>query len=323
MKVVQLGILGALILVAGLLYLNLWREPQPIGPVQTVEVRTPEPAALPEAPPPEPAIIQPPSQEKPQPAPKRVKKTRKEQAVQPPPAKSVEVATVSTNSEPRAPEPSPAPVPPPPAVSQEPAAQESKPAFKPFSPETVLPSKAGSASKDPRTVTIPAGTVLTVRLREALDSSHNAAGDVFLANLDEPLVIEGLIIADKGARVEGKVVEARKAGRVQGLAALSVALTSLETDDRQRVAINTAAVEKQGEDSKKSDAMKVGIAAGIGAAIGAIAGGGKGAAIGAGAGGAAGAGGVLVTRGKPARLPAETRLAFSLSEPVTITEKLN
>ena len=68
--------------------------------------------------------------------------------------------------------------------------------------------------------------------------------------------------------------------------------------------------------------MKAGAAAAIGAAIGAIAGGGRGAAIGAGVGGAAGAGGVMTTRGKPVHIPVETRISFRLSEPVTLTEKL-
>ncbi|MBL8221078.1 MAG: hypothetical protein JNL62_17725, partial [Bryobacterales bacterium] len=55
--------------------------------------------------------------------------------------------------------------------------------------------------------------------------------------------------------------------------------------------------------------------------LGAIFGGGKGAATGAGAGGAAGAGTVLATRGKPVVLPAETRISFRLSQPVTIIER--
>jgi hypothetical protein len=70
-----------------------------------------------------------------------------------------------------------------------------------------------------------------------------------------------------------------------------------------------------------ADAAKVGGAAAVGAVIGGIAGGGKGAAIGAGVGGGAGAGDVLLTRGKPATLPSETRLSFRLRTPVTITEK--
>lgn len=43
---------------------------------------------------------------------------------------------------------------------------------------------------------------------------------------------------------------------------------------------------------------------------------------GAAAGGAAGAGDVVLTRGKPAEIPVETRVSFRVQEPVTITERL-
>jgi hypothetical protein len=80
---------------------------------------------------------------------------------------------------------------------------------------------------------------------------------------------------------------------------------------------------KDGGSSAASDAAKIGAGAAIGAAIGAIAGGGKGAAIGAGAGGAAGAGTVLLTRGRSAEIPVETRITFRVQDPVTITERLD
>ena len=57
------------------------------------------------------------------------------------------------------------------------------------------------------------------------------------------------------------------------------------------------------------------------AGVGAVAGGGKGAGIGAAAGGAAGAGGILLTRGRAATPPTETRLSFRLQKAVTITER--
>ena len=64
------------------------------------------------------------------------------------------------------------------------------------------------------------------------------------------------------------------------------------------------------------------VGAAVGAVIGAAAGGGKGAAIGAGAGGGAGAGDVMLTRGKPATLPTETRITFRLRAPLTLTERM-
>jgi len=174
----------------------------------------------------------------------------------------------------------------------------------------------------PRSVTLTPGTMLNVRLGETLPSDKNRAGDVFAATLDQPLVVDGLVIAERGARVIGRVRDVEEAGRVKGLARLVLELTSVTTSDGQKVAIRTAGFERQGPESKAEDATKVGVGAVIGAAIGAIAGGGKGAAIGAAAGGAAGGGAVAATRGKPAVLASETLLTFRIDQAVTITERI-
>ncbi len=172
-------------------------------------------------------------------------------------------------------------------------------------------------------VTISAGTNLSVRLGEALSSDRNKAGDTFVGTLQQPLVVNELVIAERGARVEGRVTEVQAAGRVRGLAQMSIELTKLHSSDGQTVEIRTSAYVKQGPESKSEDAAKVGIGAALGAIIGAAAGGGKGAAIGAATGGAAGGGVVMATRGKPAALPVETVINFRIDQPVTITERLN
>jgi hypothetical protein len=201
-------------------------------------------------------------------------------------------------------------IPPPPAPT------ESSVTVKKEAPAPPPPPKAN-------TVTIVAGTMLSVRLQEALSSDRNMAGDSFQAVLEQPVVVDGFVIAEKGSRVEGKVLEVDRGGKVKGTARLVLEVTKINTSDGQRVAVQTSAFERKAEASKKSDAMKVGIGAAIGAAIGGIAGGGKGAATGAGVGGAAGAGQVLLTRGKDATLGVETRLSFRIQEPVTLTERLS
>jgi hypothetical protein len=170
-------------------------------------------------------------------------------------------------------------------------------------------------------VTIAAGTNLTIRLIDSISSDLVQPGQAFHATIDQPLVVDGFVIAERGARVEGKITDAQEAGRVKGVSRLSLELTRLTTADGQRIAIATQTWDKEGEQSRKSDATKVAAGAGIGAALGAIFGGGKGAAVGAASGGAAGGGVVLATRGKPVSLPSETRLTFRLRSPVTITEK--
>jgi hypothetical protein len=173
----------------------------------------------------------------------------------------------------------------------------------------------------PRQATLPAGSALKVRTTTALSTKIVKPGETFSATLEEPIVDGTWVIAEKGATVYGKIVNADEGGRVKGVASLSVRLAELQTADGQRIAINTDSYGVQAKSTTKEDALKVGIASGVGAAIGAIAGGGSGAAKGAGVGAGAGTGVVLATRGQPAVIASESVLTFTLSEPVTITQK--
>lgn len=127
----------------------------------------------------------------------------------------------------------------------------------------------------------------------------------------------GKQVVPKGATVSGRVADVDAGGRVRGRATITVELTGLHAGG-QVVPISTDSFVKEAAATKKKDAAKVGIGAGLGAAIGAIAGGGKGAAIGAAAGGGAGTAAVLATRGDPAEIPSETVLTFKLATPVSV-----
>jgi hypothetical protein len=215
-------------------------------------------------------------------------------------------------------------------VEPEPAVQPATPVAEaaPAPPEAIeiagLEPKesAPPAPAEPRRVTLPAGTELSVRLSHSLSTERNLGGDTFYAHLDHPIVIADMVIAKKGARMEGRVLEVQRAGRVKGLSELSIELVRLDAADGQTISVVTSRIHRQGDESKKEDAKKVGIAAGIGAVVGAIAGGGKGAAIGAGVGAGAGGGAVAATRGEPVEIPSETRLTFRLLDPVEVLERL-
>ncbi|HEX8985996.1 MAG TPA: hypothetical protein VF767_11200, partial [Bryobacteraceae bacterium] len=219
--------------------------------------------------------------------------------------------------EPISPSPAVASPAPAPVVPSEPAKVDPQPPA--ITPD---PVPAPPPPREPHKATIAAGTVITVRLGETISSSKNHPGDSFTATLDQPLVVDGFAIAERGARVQGKVIDAQQAGRVRGVSQLGLQLTRLHTADGQDISLSTEKFAKEGPTSKGEDVKKVGIGAALGAAIGAIAGGGKGAAIGAGVGGAAGAGTVAATRGKEVELPVETRLTFRIQEPITVTERI-
>jgi hypothetical protein len=175
----------------------------------------------------------------------------------------------------------------------------------------------------PPQLTIAPGTFLTVRVNQLLSSDHNQAGDAFSASLVNPVVVNGIVVADRGQTIQGRVSDAKKAGRVSGTSRLGVELTDLSLVDGNQVPLHTSLVNRNGRTSEGRDAVGVGAATGIGAIIGAGAAGpyeaGEGAAIGAGAGAAAGIIGVLLTRGKPTYLTPEQVLTFRVENPIVIS----
>ncbi len=179
------------------------------------------------------------------------------------------------------------------------------------------------APPQPHVVTLASGTALHIRLGETLSTEHNYTGDTFRGTLLTPIIMDGFIIADRGSKVLGRIVDAQRAGRMEGTANLTLTLTEINTTDGQRVQIGTDRFDRRGASNTAGEAAKIGGGAALGAIIGALGGGGKGAAIGAGAGGAAGTGAVLLGHGRPAVVAAETALEFRLASPVTITEQFN
>jgi hypothetical protein len=132
------------------------------------------------------------------------------------------------------------PAPPPPAPV--PAAPEAQ------APAAVVPSApAPPAAGVPPTVTIAAGTILPVRIGETISAAQFKTGDSFLATLDRPLVVDGWVIAEKGSRLEGRVVDVAS-GR------LRVELVRLSTSDGQHVPIRTDPFKKDAGGSTVADA---------------------------------------------------------------------
>lgn len=164
---------------------------------------------------------------------------------------------------------------------------------------------------------IPAGTTLTVRMIDSVDSERDKVGQTFRASLDEPLMINGETIVPRGADVLMKLVDQKQSGKIQGQTALTLDIVSVTVDGRP-IDVNTAEV-TQASTSRGSRSTKViGGTAAVGAIIGAIAGGGKGAAIGGLAGAGAGTAAEVVTKGQRVKIPSETRLTFTLEQPVRL-----
>lgn len=171
----------------------------------------------------------------------------------------------------------------------------------------------------PPEMTVKAGTFVTVRVDQWLSSDRNQPGDAFSATLVRPIVVDGVIVAQPGQMVAGRVAEAQKAGRVEGVSRLGLQMTELTLVDGQQLPIQSQLISRTGGTSTGRDAGAIAGTTAVGAAAGAAAGGGVGAGIGAGAGAVAGVIGVLLTRGHATVIYPESVLTFRIDAPVTFS----
>ncbi len=153
-------------------------------------------------------------------------------------------------------------------------------------------------------VTVNAGTRLMIRMENALDTGKTKSGERFTCGLEADLVVNGVVVAPKGSRVYGKVLESVKAKRVRGTAKLLVELTDITIKGQLQPIVS----EQLGYEGDRSGTVKK---VGAGAAVGALAGdAGKGAAV----GGAL----AVLTKGKQIQIPAGTLLEFRLAQPLSV-----
>jgi hypothetical protein len=171
-------------------------------------------------------------------------------------------------------------------------------------------------SPPPKPVVVPAGTVLTIRLGQALGSKTSQVGTAFTGSVSTPITINGEMAIPAGSDITGIVKEAKKAGRFKGAAVLSLHLDSVTVKGHQ-YNIETESFDQTSTGKGKRTAGLVVGGTGAGAAIGGLAGGGKGAAIGALAGAAAGTVGAA-TGNRDIQLAAESALSFRLLQPLTL-----
>ena len=166
-------------------------------------------------------------------------------------------------------------------------------------------------------VVVPAGTMLTVRLGEAVGSKISSPGQSFSATVASPVTVDGKTVVAQGATARGTVVDAKPLGRFKGGAVLQIKLTSITVNGTEQQ-IQTSALTRTEKGKGKRTAVLAGGGAAAGALLGGLIGGGKGAAIGAVSGAGAGGAGAAFTGNKDIVLPAESAVSFKLEAPLEV-----
>lgn len=197
------------------------------------------------------------------------------------------------------------------SVAPSPVAPPSAPA----SPSVAAASASAPAATAPSTQQIPAGTQIVVRLIDAVNSDRDNIGETYRASVDQNVILNGQTAIPRGADATVALVDAQKSGKIEGKTVLTLDLKYIAVEGRTYDLATTGVAEASGSRGARS-AKVIGGAAALGAIIGAAAGGGKGAAIGAGSGAAAGTAAEVMTSGQKVKIPAETRLTFTLQNPI-------
>ncbi|MBV9295392.1 MAG: DUF1269 domain-containing protein, partial [Acidobacteriaceae bacterium] len=177
--------------------------------------------------------------------------------------------------------------------------------------------------REPQVVTLQPGTQLTIKLIETLSTDRNLIGDTFRGTLESPVTANGFIIAERGSLVSGRIVSLERAKLMSGVSALTLQLSEINTTDGQRIRVETTPWGKTGAKLRLQNTPRMAVGAAFGAVVGALSGAARGAGISDGFGEDSGTANVNSRNQRTVVVPMESRLSFSLTRPVTITERLN
>jgi len=170
----------------------------------------------------------------------------------------------------------------------------------------------------PVTVSIPAGTTLTIRIDQHISVKTSHAGNTFTGELVEPVLAgDNSILVPKNAVVGGVVDVSHRRGHFKGRSLLELRLTSLTLNGTQYpFATRDIARSKKGKGRRS--AGLIGGGAGLGMLVGGVASGGTGLVVGGLVGGGAGTAVAGLTGNGDIEIPAESIVRFKLADDLVV-----
>ena len=181
---------------------------------------------------------------------------------------------------------------------------------------------------DQRTTEIPAGTTFEVEMITPVDTRTSNVGDRVEGKLAAPITVDGVVVADAGARVTGTIADLKRASRSKSKderASIMLEFTSIETVDGPK-ALHATVANAEGKLIAKStstrDKLIIGGSTVAGAVIGKVAGGStKSTIIGAVGGAVVGTGAVLASKGHELEIPEGAKVSLRVDKPIVIVER--
>jgi len=128
------------------------------------------------------------------------------------------------------------------SVQQDPATAP-RDAYGQAQPSANRPPAQRPAYGVPAELTLKPGTFFTMRINQKLADNKNSVGDTFSGTLTQPIVVNGILLAPRGAMVYGRVAEAAK---IKGVHRLGIEVTGIVLSDGSQAAMHTLLMSRQG-----------------------------------------------------------------------------
>ena len=162
----------------------------------------------------------------------------------------------------------------------------------------------------PDRVTIAAGSIISVRIADEVDSSHGKIGDLYTGSVDPSVLIGDRVAIPRGTEAHMRMVEDKKGGHLHGKAEVELELVSLVINGQKLDVESDSFKKEQGAIAAKAGAVAK-------PAAGAAASAAADAATTGSPGGAVLEPAIAVFRSAKVKLPAGTRVPFNLTEDFT------
>ena len=170
----------------------------------------------------------------------------------------------------------------------------------------------------PVNVTIPAGTMLTIRIDQRISVKHSRAGERFTGEIVEPILTgDNSVLVPKGALVGGVVDVSHRRGHFKGRSLLELRLTSLTVRGTRYPLTTRDLTESKKGKGRRSTALIAG-GTGLGMIVGGVATGGVGVVVGGLVGGGAGTAVAGLTGNRDIDIPAESIVRFKLADDLVV-----
>jgi len=180
---------------------------------------------------------------------------------------------------------------------------------------TIAPPVVAQKKSKVPTYVVPAGTVMRLRLNQALSSKTARVGDAFTSTVVDPVYVRGVEVIPASSTVSGKITQVTTAARKGRAGSLNVIFTSISTPRPKHYAIEGSLAGGDSEDTVKGESAKKRNASfvGRGVVVGGLINGAAGVATGATVGLARG----LIKKGNEADLKPGTEFNMILDRSVS------